>query len=561
MHLPPRLDADLARHHGGAYRDSVTDALAQVRDVLDRPSTTLVFGGHFSAGKSSLLNLLLGRPLLPVSDFPETGAACFITAGTTDRITTVDGDTRRQLPCTTASIAKAVSLLAEDGAYRAEVVGASRRVLIELADSPVASGGRWVDSPGINDTPDMTRRAAAVAAEGDLLVWVVNSRQPVATVEEDFLREHRERFGAESVAVIVNVFLEEDTPEQWKHFVTVRQEAHLNRLAYAFDGVLPAEVVFVSAHAAAAHPSGYGGPEARALIARLTDRAAGTIGAARRARAAKLLRATAEEAQDRQRAEHALLHQQRTEADLTRQEIAAAEQRFRSTVNAELERMLETWAVRARGCGNRIASGLDQGPVLRDSTYGDQLTARVREAAQVEGEALAQAVNHEARRTGHTPLGSRATARLLKILVPDPLTVEVPGRFAGKLPEVRAEGLGSQVSGRVSSMMPKLSWKALHNIDTAVTAAAASVQMARDAAEAAMPDRTKVKANVREAAAGSARRMPDRWRKKVLAEIFASCVPLADPPADPDPAAVETLGTLERTLSKWLAETEVGGRR
>ncbi|MFJ3977264.1 dynamin family protein [Streptomyces sp. NPDC090021] len=553
MNLPSPLDAALARHHGQSYRDSVADALARAAAALNRPAVTLVFGGHFSAGKSSLLNTLLGRDLLPVSDYPETGIACVITPGPEDRVTVCDGEGRREVPATTEAITEAVTLVAPDGAYRSEVVGAERTVTVELAGSPLPGGGRWVDSPGINDTPAMTRRAADIAAQGDFLLWVFNSRQPMATVEEDFLRAYRQRHGAESLALLVNVFLDEDTPEEWQRYLDTRAPAHLGRLEYALDGALPPEVVFVSARAAAAHPDQFGGPQASALVSRLTNRATASALASRRSRASRILGAAAQEAAERLDAERALFQQLVVEAEVARTSIDASRRRFLDAVGGELDRMLERLALQARTVGDEIAAELDQGPVLRDGSYGDRLTERLRTAARQEASGLAEAVARTAELNHHRPPDTQGTRRLLDILEPERVSVEVVGRLAGRLPEAPVDGLGSMVSSRVGTMIPKLSWKALRHIDTAVTAAAASVQAAKLATEAAMPDRAKVKADIRAAAVRAAEQLCRR-RQAALDEIGAGCRPVAAAPADPDPAAVDCLEAVHGLLSREVEQ-------
>ncbi|MGW7438505.1 dynamin family protein [Streptomyces sp. NPDC054849] len=549
MNLPSPLDAALAHHHGRPYRDSVADVLARAAAVMNRPAVTLVFGGHFSAGKSSLLNTLLGRALLPVSDYPETGIACIIASGPEDRVTVRDGDRRLEVPTTTEAITEAVSLVAPDGSYRSEVVGAERTVTVELARSPLPDGGRWVDSPGINDTPAMTRRAADIADQGDILLWVFNSRQPMATVEEDFLRAYRERHGAESLALLVNVFLDEDTPEEWQRYLDTRAPAHLKRLEYALDGALPPEVVFVSARAAATHPHRFGGPQAAALVGRLTDRATASALAARRARASRILEAAAQEAAERLDAERALLRQLLVEAEVARAGIETSRRRLLNAVGSEMDRMLEKVAVRMRTAGDEIVAELDQGPVLRDGSYGDRLTERLRTAVRQEASDLAEAVAGMAELSHHRPLGTHGTRRLLDILKPERVSVEVTGRLAGKLPDAPTDGLGSAVSSRVGTMIPKLSWKALRHIETAVTVAATSVQAAKLATEAAMPDRAKVKADVRAAAARATERLYQR-RQAALDEISAHCCPVAAAPVDPDPAPVDCLETTYQLLSR-----------
>ncbi|MFB6888185.1 dynamin family protein [Kitasatospora sp. NPDC056327] len=567
LELPVELARGLAHHHGSAYRALVRSGLEEAAAALARPTATVVFGGHFSAGKSSVLNLLIGRPLLPVSDFPETGVACVIRRGAADRVTVgadpsgagrgTDGPVR-ELPCTTEAIADAVTLLTPDGSYRLPDLERPRRVLIELADAPLPPGSRWTDSPGINDLPEMTARAAEAAEGADVLVWVVNSRQPLSTVEEDFLHEYRERHGPDSVAVLVNVFLTEDTPERWQHFLDHRAHLHRQRLEQALGGRLPAELAFVSARAALADPAHYGGPEARALVARLTDGGGDRADAARRHRAALLLRPLAEEAALRARGERARLDQVAAEAEAVRSELAVAAARFRAAVESELDRSAEAWPARTRACADQVVARLAAGPVIRDGGYGTELTGLLRTASHDHCTALAAAVSRHADRTGRSPLDGPAAGRLAMLLRPLDAVVEVPGKLSGRLPEVRSAGLGGTVSRRLGSMMPSLSAKTLRAIDSAVNSAADTVQRARDAAETAVPDRERTQANVREAAAAAVRHAAGR-REAVLALIFERCRPLTSPPAAPDPAPLAVLDELSALLARFTAEAERTG--
>ncbi|TVZ94937.1 dynamin family protein [Streptomyces sp. BK340] len=547
--LPPALARELAQHHGDACHRRFTTELERVRTVLAAPGTTVVFGGHFSAGKSSLLNLLIGRPLLPVDDFPETGVACVIRKGSADRVTVVRAGRRTEMPCTTDAIAEAVSLVAADGDYRREVLE-SCRVVIELADCPVPDRVRWVDSPGINDTDAMTTRAAEAAAHADLLVWVVNSRQPISTSEEEFLRAHRERHGPDSVLLLVNVFLTDDTPEQWQRFLATRADHHRARLQHALDGALPTGLVFVSARAAAADPGHFGGPEARALLDGISH-ADPAVATARRARAAALLRPLVDEAAFRIREQRSLLEQERAGNDLLRADLATAGELFRSQMERAVDDCARQWEIRARACGEQIANQLTTGPVQRDGSYGRLLTGHLQEASAELAAELARTLDRSATTTGHAALTETETRQLAELLRPPAVTVEVPGRLAGRLPELRTNSLGRTVSGRIGSMMPSLSVKALRTIDQVVNAAADSVERAKEAAESAVPDRERTRANIMAAAAVAARHAKER-RSRILQLLGGACRPLTPPPSDSDSGPLTVLGALHRHLTDCL---------
>ena len=55
--------------------------LSEPLDRVTKPEVTLTFSGPFNAGKSTLLNAALRRPLLPMDELPETGTICRLRPG------------------------------------------------------------------------------------------------------------------------------------------------------------------------------------------------------------------------------------------------------------------------------------------------------------------------------------------------------------------------------------------------------------------------------------------------------------------------------------------------
>jgi hypothetical protein len=272
----------LREHVGQTAEQRVRAVLGEASRILGAPETRVVFAGHFSSGKSSVINTLIGRPLLPSSRFPETGVPCLLRSGAADKLMVVPvspADGARGAALTTEQIAGAVKLIGKDGAHRAGVL-ATERLDVTLAAGPVPDGTVWVDSPGSNDTGAMNDRATAAAAAADVLVWVVNSRQPVSETEQDLLAAHLATHGPASVVFLVNAFLPEDSPRDWQEFLAEDMPVIASRIAHFVDtGTLGKSVVVMSARAAAASGSGYGadygadfgGAHARALVTSLSD--------------------------------------------------------------------------------------------------------------------------------------------------------------------------------------------------------------------------------------------------------------------------------------------------
>jgi len=261
--LAPAPAATLEVHALGAQ-------LAGLAQRLSAPDAVVTFAGHFSSGKSTLINSLLGLHLLPTDDLPETGTACYIRAGENGLATMKDG--RREVgPLEPARLADVLRASAGgDEAVRA-ALDRVERVEISLDGGRVPPGVVFVDTPGINETPTATASARQALEDADLVCFVVNSRQPLGLIEQRFLEGVRDRLGDDGVIVVVNAYLREDTVAAWEHYLRTTGE----RLRYRVSEVLGADLlasVVVSARALHHEPATFGGPELRALLGELSAR-------------------------------------------------------------------------------------------------------------------------------------------------------------------------------------------------------------------------------------------------------------------------------------------------
>ncbi|MGH2459213.1 MAG: dynamin family protein [Chloroflexota bacterium] len=283
MIRPPldRLDASRARLEAAVARarapGSHPEWLRRVDAVLERldcPTVSVAFAGHFSCGKSSLINLALGRSLLPTGDLPETGVPCVISAGERDRVTVWRGGTPNSIPCDAESIRREIALVAEDGEERASVREIDR-LEITVEPGSIPADARWLDTPGIDDTAAMSERARQTVDEADALVWVIDARQPLAEVEVAFIARHVATFGADALVFAINLFLSEDPDESWRDAVDRRAPYYFRKLAdqawrLGIDGPELPETVVVSARAALASGGrDFGGSDFTRLLDRL----------------------------------------------------------------------------------------------------------------------------------------------------------------------------------------------------------------------------------------------------------------------------------------------------
>lgn len=183
------------------------------RRHLARPRARIAFGGLFKAGKSTLLNGLLGRPVLPTDELPETGAVCAVCPGDEDRGRLIRTEGALE-PMELEDVRRLAGLVDELGRRREERLGDLERLELTVAGTRIPEGAEWIDSPGIDDSPLMTAAAARAAERADLLVWVLSSRHPLTEQEMGFLAGRVERSGPASVLFVLNLIGGEESADE-----------------------------------------------------------------------------------------------------------------------------------------------------------------------------------------------------------------------------------------------------------------------------------------------------------------------------------------------------------
>jgi Dynamin family len=418
-HVGKLADADDAR--------LVADGLRRTAQHVKPDTVQVGFGGHFSSGKSSLINLLIGTPLLPTSDYPETGVACLLRSGDANRVLVRTDADVTEVPFSTEAIASYVSLIGDDGDYRQEV-RAVQDLRIILANRPIPAGATWVDSPGINDASARTMEVPAkVARDSHVLVWVVNSRQPLALTEQAFLAEHMTQAGPTSVVFLVNVFLENDTTEAWEAFITSRAYRHETRITESIDtGNVPPCVVFASARAAALQRDGFGGPQACALVASISDPAAPRIVATRLFRAERELCRLLAELHARMAAEQQRVTTASAMAAEHEKRRKRRHEEFLRAVRKEIADVFAAASDVAENCARSVQPAAS-GSLQSASSYGEALTQRLRDTMAELADDLASAIDRCALRHGHSTLGNRGRSDIVNLLEPDNVVISGPG--------------------------------------------------------------------------------------------------------------------------------------
>jgi GTP-binding protein EngB required for normal cell division len=176
--------------HPTATQQEILERLSRLQARLDEGLLRVAVLGQFKRGKSTLLNALLGAPLLPTGVTPVTAIPTFIRAGaeTNARITFKDG----KEPLLISAVADIPDILQH---YIAETENPRNRLNVETVELDVRSqfldqGIVLVDTPGVGSTfLHNTKAAEAVLAECDAAVFVISADPPITEVEVDYLHK------------------------------------------------------------------------------------------------------------------------------------------------------------------------------------------------------------------------------------------------------------------------------------------------------------------------------------------------------------------------------------
>ena len=166
------------------------ERLRAARERLGSGRLNLAVLGEFKRGKSTLINRLLGAPVLPVGVVPMTSLPILVEHGDRPEVAVelVTGEQLRLGP----EALREYATESGNPVNRRQVT----RVVVRHPAPILAAGVVLVDTPGIGSAHDHNTEVAHQAlAEADAAVFVLSVDSPASRAELDFLRSVRERVG------------------------------------------------------------------------------------------------------------------------------------------------------------------------------------------------------------------------------------------------------------------------------------------------------------------------------------------------------------------------------
>lgn len=160
--------------------EATAERLRAAADGLRDRAFRIVVFGEFNRGKSTLINSLLGRVVLPARLVPTTGHVTEVVYGSPAEIVVSFADGRSER-CPPERLDEFASL--RDGLAREDV----REVRVLVPHGLLEAGLILIDTPGVSDAAAQTARAEAALEGADLVLFVLDATRLLGEAERDMI--------------------------------------------------------------------------------------------------------------------------------------------------------------------------------------------------------------------------------------------------------------------------------------------------------------------------------------------------------------------------------------
>jgi hypothetical protein len=178
------------------------DLVRTLEEIRDRLSRTLLVAvvGEYNSGKSTLLNAILGRQILPTGALPTTACVNYIRLGDAPSVTVYykDGTYENIRP------ERFEELTSHDHKDPAQAVRLRLIHHIDVFDkADMLKHVVFADTPGLNAPTEADREVTeTVLEESDAILWLTSARQVLSGTEVEVLKKYGKRYKGKSICII-----------------------------------------------------------------------------------------------------------------------------------------------------------------------------------------------------------------------------------------------------------------------------------------------------------------------------------------------------------------------
>ena len=183
-----------------------------LRQNLEQRKFRVAVVGEFNRGKTSFVNALLGREILPVDYIPTTASINRITYGDTPNayILTKDG---KKISVEISELANYVTKLSEDSAEKAALID---EAVVEYPSFFCRNGVDLIDTPGMNDETPMNQITISKLENIDIAIVTVDASLPFSMTECSFTAQLLESKQVCQIIIVITKIDMIDKDEQQK---------------------------------------------------------------------------------------------------------------------------------------------------------------------------------------------------------------------------------------------------------------------------------------------------------------------------------------------------------
>ncbi|MCF4965791.1 dynamin family protein [Nostoc sp. CMAA1605] len=169
----------------------------KAREVLERVRShkfRLAVVGEFSQGKSTLLNALLGEEIQPMREIPCSGTVVVLKYGERKRVVCRYKDGREEeIPFEEYRQQASISEEAAIGSLNEELIQSTiEDIIVEHPNLTLCNSGvEIIDSPGLNENPELTAITQKLLHDIDAAIFVTNASRSLTQGERELLNQLR----------------------------------------------------------------------------------------------------------------------------------------------------------------------------------------------------------------------------------------------------------------------------------------------------------------------------------------------------------------------------------
>ncbi|MBD2207433.1 dynamin family protein [Calothrix sp. FACHB-1219] len=203
---------DLRKLQEFSAKLKLTKSVELIDEVLKRIAErtfSVAIVGEFKRGKSTFINALLGKDILPSDILPCSATLNRVTYGITPSVEIVFKDEKTEkIPID--RLTDYVTKLTPESELKAESI---KEAIVEYPIPYCQNGIEVIDTPGLNDDHNMTEVTLSVLPEVDAAIMVILAQSPFSEFERDLLENKLLTNDLGRVIFVVNIW-DNYTPEQ-----------------------------------------------------------------------------------------------------------------------------------------------------------------------------------------------------------------------------------------------------------------------------------------------------------------------------------------------------------